>query len=60
MTDDTQIRYVFHNEDGETATMTFNILQIEGMTGGFINYVNKQLKEMNFGKVAEIYRTLLL
>jgi len=60
MTDKTKIRYIFHNKDGETVTMTFTILEIEGITGGFIKYANKQLKEMDFGKVTEIYRTLLL
>ncbi|MGM0835996.1 MAG: hypothetical protein ACQEV7_07555 [Bacillota bacterium] len=60
MTEDTRIKYTFHNEIGETVEMTFTMLQIEGMIGGFINYVQEELGEMGFGKPTKIYRILLV
>lgn len=60
MTENTKIKYVFHNKHSETVDMTFTMLQIEGMTGGFINHVLKLLDEMGFGKPTEIYRMMVL
>ena len=60
MTENTKIKYTFHNEIGETVEMTFTILQIEGMVGGFINHVQKVLDEIGFGKPTEVYRLLLM
>lgn len=60
MTENTKVRYTFHNEIGETVEMTFTMIQIEGATGGFINYVQKELDELGFGKPTEIYRMLLI
>jgi len=60
MTHQTKINYTFHNEEGETVDMTFTILQIEGMVGGFMKHVQKQLDEIEFGNITKVYRTLLL
>lgn len=60
MTDNSKIRYTFHNKDGEVVEMTFTILQIEGMVGGFMNYVQNELKEMGFGEIDKVYRVLLI
>lgn len=60
MNDNTKIKYTFHNEKGETVEMTFTIIQIEGMTGGFINHVQEFLDEIGFGKPKEVYRMPLI
>lgn len=60
MTEQTKIKYTFRNEYGETVEMTFTMIQIEGMVGGFINHVQKELNEMGFGKPVEVHRTLLM
>lgn len=60
MKSDTKIKYTFHNEIGETVDMTFTIIEIEGMEGGFINCVLESLDDMGFGNPVEVYRTLLL
>ena len=60
MNDDTKIRYTFHNKDGETVEMTFTILQVEGMTGGFIKHVQDHLTEIGFGRPESVYRMLLI
>lgn len=60
MNENTRIKYTFHNEIGETVEMIFTMLQVEGMTGGFINHVLTELDEMGFGKPTKIYRILLM
>jgi len=60
MNDDFKIKYTFHNKDGETVDMTFTMVEIEGMVGGFINHLRKHLKENGFGEVVEVYRMLLI
>lgn len=60
MTDNTKIKYTFHNEIGEIVEMTFTIVEIEGMVGGFIKCVQETLDEMGFGKPTEVYRMLLV
>lgn len=60
MNEDTKIKYTFHNEIGETVEMTWTILQIEGMTGGFIKHVQKHLDEIGFGKPTAVFRMLLI
>ena len=60
MDENTKIKYTFHNEFGETIDMTFTIIQIEGMKGGFINNVQQELDVIGFGKPTEVYRMLLI
>ena len=58
MNENTKIKYTFHNKEGEVVEMIFTILQIEGMIGGFMDYVQNELDAMEFGKPTEIYRIL--
>lgn len=60
MTDNSKIKYTFHNEDGEIAEMTFTIVEIEGMVGGFMKYVLEHLLENGFGMPTQVYRMLLI
>lgn len=60
MNDNSKIKYNFHNKEGEVVEMTFTIIEIEGMVGGFMNYVQEQLKDMDFGEIESVYRTLLI
>lgn len=60
MNDNSRIKYTFHNESGEVVEMTFTIVEIEGMTGGFMKAIQKELDDMGFGKPKEVYRMLLM
>jgi len=60
MNENTKIKYLFHNALGETVAMTFTILEVEGAVGGFMKMVQKELDEMDFGKVTKVNRLLLL
>ena len=60
MKGDTKIKYVFHNEYSESIDLTFTIVEIEGMKGGFMNHVLNMLEEIGFGKPVEVYRILMM
>lgn len=60
MNDSSKIKYTFHNKNGETVEMTFTIVEIEGMVGGFMNHVQEQLNENEFGEIDKVYRMLLI
>ena len=58
MDDSTKIKYTFYNETGETVVMTFTILQVEGMQGGFMKCVQGALHDIEFGKIDKVERMM--
>lgn len=60
MDDNTKINYIFTNELGETVNMTFTIVEVEGMTGGFINHILEHLNEVGFGEPTNVRRLVTL
>lgn len=60
MNDDTKIKYTFHGEFGDVVSMTFTMIEIEGMHGGFMRHIEDLLEDMVFGKITKVYRMLLL
>lgn len=59
MTDDTKIQYHFYNEKGETTSMTFSLIEIEGAVGGFMKQAQKMVNAVGFGEIKKVVRILV-
>lgn len=60
MSDKTKINYIFTNEHNETVKMSFTIIEVEGMEGGFVKHVLEHLNEVGFGEPTSVRRIVAL
>lgn len=60
MSDNTKINYIFTNEHNETVNMSFTMIEVEGMEGGFMKHILDHLNEVGFGEPTSVRRIVVL